>query len=243
MDDSNSSPTRLPLDETIDQQAGESFGHWAGKAAVVEYLNRHPAVAGTVEVERKVEDLIADIRCNLTSTPPDVPEWCVIEVQTNRSTKNVLQATRRYHRFGYAVFWIFHHDAAQQRRTAEATLEEQLADPPALGRLSLSGGELDLGKPLRPGDLATQRPVLTCNEMYIPTYHRPRQAYDHGDFTIGDEGRLALLTIDDSLYVSHEIEDTGQRTLPYPHTEDPLDIATAFRTNTITRTSPVRGPP
>lgn len=243
MDDSGSGPIRLPIDQSVRRQEGESFVHWAGKAAVVEYLNTHDRVAGSVAVERKVEDLIADVRCTLSETPAEFPERFVVEVQTKHSKKDFLQTTRRYHRYGFAVFWIFHTDAYQQRRTAEETLADHMEVRPSLGLLSLVDGELQFGHPLEPGDLATQRPTMTCNEMYIPTYHRHRHAYDHGDFTITNDEELAIITIGDTVHISHTIDEEGQRTLPRPLEDDPTDIASAFQSNSISRTSPVRGPP
>lgn len=236
------SVTQLPLANSVTRQAGESFAHWAGKAAVVEWLETHPGIEGEIQTERKVEDLIADVRCNLTDSPPTIPEKVVIEVQTRHSSKDIVRNTRRYHRFGYCVYWVFLQNAAHKRRNAERALEDVMEPTPSLGIISLEDGELRLGQPITPTNLEEPEIRFCYNELYVPTYERFESTFDHGDFTAQGEKTISLISIDETLYLSEEVDATGQRTLPVKITGYD-SCYTLFTQEDLHRASPVRGPP
>ena len=233
---------KLGLDRSVERQDGESLVHWAMKAATVSWLESDPRFEGTIRTEKKVEDKIADVRCEFSEKPDHVPRYCVFEMQTTNSNKNYTQTTRRYHRFGYSVFWLFSRDAARERREAEEALSQDMSEPPSLGLIALEDGELQIGRAVTPDVFEDSSPKLLWNELYIPTYDRPRQIFDHGDFADSDGERFSLVSIDGQLFVSHEINDKGQRTLPQQPTWHYEELSQAIVDECIERTSPVRGP-
>lgn len=234
---------KLDLDQTVERQKDESVTHWAMKAAIVAWLKAHPHFEGVIKTEKKVEDLIGDVRCEFSQTPGGVPQRCVFEAQTRYSEKDIVGATRRYHRFGYAVFWVFDVHANEQRRDAEEALAAHMSEPPSLGLASLSDGELQLGRSVTRDTFEDDAiPKLSINELYVPTYNRPRQSFDHGDFAVGGE-RITVLSVEDTVCVSRQINAEGQRTLPQPApwTED--ELHQGIGEGAIERVAPVRGPP
>lgn len=93
-------------DTSIRQQAGEGRTHWWGKASVVAWLRSIDGLQGEIEVETKVEDLIADVKCTLEKSVDGIPKKCVFEIQTRESNTNILQRIERLNRHGYTVFSI-----------------------------------------------------------------------------------------------------------------------------------------
>ena len=235
-------PIEFPLDHSVPQRDDESDTHWAMKAAVVYWLDANPCFEGTVETEKKVEDLVADVRCNFTQTPARIPRRVVFEVQTSRSEQNVLHRTRRHHRFGYSVFWIFHASAAEERRDAEKDLQEHMTEQVSLGLISLEEKELQLGCPVTPDNYDDPSPKLASNELYVPTHDRKKPAFDHGDFVQGEE-QFALISVEDQVYVATQVDNDGQRSLPQPAPWDQREFSRAILTEQIKRIGPVRGPP
>lgn len=233
---------RLPLDQTVQRQASESLTHWGMKAAIVRWLKEHPHCEGTIKTEKKVEDLIADVRCKLSKAPTGIPQRVVIEVQTSNSKKNILQRTSRYHQFGFSVFWVFHVNAIENRRDAEKSLRKHMSEPPSLGLISLEEGELQLGCPVTPQNFESPSPKLAYNELYVPTYHRKKLAFDHGDFKTNGK-RLAFVSIENQMYIMSQIRKNGQRTLPQPAPWNQEEFSRAIRLEEIKRVGPVRGPP
>jgi len=108
----------LQLDHTVERK-NESHKHWAIKAAISDKLRSDPACVGTIETEKKTSDLIGDIRCQLSESPPDMPQRFVVEIETAASNKDRLRATIDHLRFGYAVYWVFTVDAYEARRETE----------------------------------------------------------------------------------------------------------------------------
>lgn len=239
-----SSPTKLPLDKSIEQQEGESWTHWASKAATVKWFDEHPQFEEeSVKTEKKVEDLIADIRAEFFATPSGIPERFVVELQTRYSDKNIVQATRRYHRFGYAVFWLFDKEAARKRRDAERALTEHMTETPSLGLISVEDGEFQLGYPITSEMLTAPSTNLTFNELYVPTYERTEQAYDHGDFIHSSGDQVSILSVDDEFCISRQVSSEGQRTLPIASSWTHQEITNAISEGELQRCGPVRGPP
>lgn len=234
---------RLPgPDTSVPRRSDEGWTHWAGKASIVTWLEGINDLSGRVESEKKVEDLIADIRCTFENSVEGVPNKCVYEVQTRESSTDILQRIRRLHRYGFTVYYIYPDTASNHRRSLETRLAEYMPQRPDLGRLSLKKGELQLGTPLGPGDLAPREVTLPYNEFYIPTHKRSAQAFDFGDFAI-DSVQTALVAIDDHLYTMAEVGDTGQRTLPISPKMTKEELERKLIEGEITRESPVRGTP
>jgi len=82
-------------------------GYYSFNTAGIDRLRSNSAYVGEIDDKRKTEDLIGDIRCKLSKSPSDVPKQFVIEVQTNRSGKDIVDTTKRHIRFGFTVFWVF----------------------------------------------------------------------------------------------------------------------------------------
>lgn len=241
-DHANTQEAKLGLDYSVERQKGESWTHWAMKAAIVFWLRSHPDVTGAIETERKVEDLIADVRCEFNSAPAGIPQRCVFEAQTSHSNKDIVRATARYHRFGYSVLWLFDKDASGDRRDAERELSEYMSNTPSLGLISLEDGEIQLGQPIDPDTFESPFPKMAVNELYVPTHERKQPAFDHGDFGYCGE-QLALVTVDNELFITHKVDSAGQRTLPQPAPWTKKELSTAIFDEQLERRGPVRGPP
>lgn len=232
----------LEIDTSVPRK-NESLRHWAAKAAIVEQLRSNPSCTGEIETEKKTSDLIGDIRCELTESPPDIPQQFVVEVETPQSSKDRLRATTHHLRFGYDVYWVFTLEANAARRNTESTLEEHMSRRPSLGVISLEEGELSLGLPITWDDFSFPEPFLGRHEIYIPTYDRYEEFFDHGDFLIDGE-RAAIYRRPGSgkIYVSWSVDDQ-QQTLPQEPTWDIDTLLHRIRTGDVQRVSPVRGPP
>jgi len=234
----------LELDESVPQQKKESWRHWADKAAIINWLRTNQKIKGTILAEKKVADKISDIRCECVKSPEGMPDRFVVEVQTEHADKNVLNLTQWYHRFGYAVYWVFDVHADQKRRNAEAILGEQMSGPASLGMISVGDGELQLGRPVtrESFEYNPDAPVPQV-EFYIPTYDRTEHHYDHGDFEVhGDQ--MTIYSVDGSKeYYFSRVVDGSQRTLPQRNLLSNQELYQGIRENEITRVSPVRGAP
>lgn len=232
----------IRLDQRTERK-NESHQHWAIKAALIDRLRSDSAYVGEIDDERKTEDLIGDIRCKLSKSPSDVPERFVIEVQTNRSDKDVVDATRRHLRFGFAVYWVYQVDAANKRREAEAALSKCMSAPPSLGVASLPEGELRLGSPIMWDEFEMQSPKMSCNELYVPTYARSAQCFNHGVFTLDGHRFTIYRFLDrDALYVSWHGSD-GQQTLPQTSPWSWPELSQRLKEGELSRISPVAGRP
>jgi hypothetical protein len=230
------------LDHTVERK-NESHQHWAIKAAISNKLNSNSACVGDIETEKKTSDLIGDIRCQLSESPADMPERFAVEIETCASNKDRLRATIDHLRFGYAVYWVFTVDAHEDRRKTENLLDEYMSSTPSFGVTSLSDGELSLGTPIVWDEFSPPDPWLGQHELYIPTYNRWVDWFDHGDFAV-DGDRVAIFRQPNSgkMYVSRYLEN-GQQTLPehFPWKKD--EFLEEVREGQIKRVSPVRGPP
>lgn len=225
------------------ERKNESHQHWAVKAALIDRLRSNSAYVGEIDDERKTEDLIGDIRCKLSKSPSDVPKRFVIEVQTNRSDKDVVDATRRHLRFGFAVYWVYQVDAANKRREADAALTKYMSAPPSLGVASLPEGELRLGSPITWDEFDMQSPKMSCNELYIPTYARSAQCFNHGVFKIDDQRFTIYRFLNrEALYVSWHGSD-GQQTLPQTSPWSWPELSQRLKEGELSRISPVTGRP
>lgn len=232
----------LQLDHTVERK-NESHKHWAIKAAISDKLHSDPACVGTIETEKKTSDLIGDIRCQLSESPPDMPQRFVVEIETAASNKDRLRATIDHLRFGYAVYWVFTVDAYEARRETEDLLDEFMTSTPSLGVASLADGELAFGTPIVWDEFSPPDPWLGSHELYVPTYDRYVAFFSHGDFTV-DGNRVTIYRQPGSgkLYASR-YHQNGQQTLPdrFPWKKD--EFLKKIREGEIERVSPVRGPP
>lgn len=242
MDELVSIDRSIRLDQHVERK-GESHLHWAIKAAIIDLIRSDPDFQGKIEDEKKTGELIADIRCVLSESPSDVPNRLVVEVQTNNSDKEVVDATRRHLRFGYAVYWVYDVDAAQKRRAAEAELSEYMSTRPSLGVASLPDGELSLGEPVTWNEFDMESPKMARNEFYVPTYDRKAPCFDHGTFQKeGHQFTIYSFLDEESLYVSwHGADD--QRSLPKVPEWSWPELNRYFQEGKIKRISPVGGPP
>ncbi len=232
----------LRLDYSVEQK-NESRLHWAIKAAVVELLRSDAAVVGSIETERKTGELIGDIRCQLSESPPDIPQRFVVEVETPASDKERRRATLDHLRHGYAVFWVFTVDAVEDRRKTEELLGKHLSSRPSLGVASLVDGELSLGSPITWSEFEYQPPWLGDTELRIPTYDRYEDWFCHGDFDL-DGRRVSIFRQPGSheLFVSHYRND-GQQTLPQRMSLSMAELRQRLREGEVVRQGPIRGPP
>lgn len=232
----------IRLDHTVERQ-NESQHHWAIKAAIIDKLRSNPAYEGTIETEKKTGDRIADIRCQLTKSPPEIPRQFVIEIETDSSAKDRLAATADHLKFDHAVFWVFTLGALDERRKTEEILSDYMSTSPALGVASLADGELELGSPIVWDEFSLPSPILGRHELYIPTYDRSVGCYNHGDFEIDGE-RVAMFRRpgEGVVYISRYREN-GQQTLPQLAPWRGKDLTRGIREGDIKRVSPVRGPP
>lgn len=232
----------LQLDRSIEQK-NESRSHWAMKAAIVERLRSDTAIVGSIETERKTGERIGDIRCQLSESPPDLPQRFVVEVETVASDKDRYQATIDHLRHGYAVYWVFSVDAVQERQETEELLSEYLSTQPSLGVASLADGELSLGSPIKWCEFEYQSPWLGRTELRIPVRDRHADWYCHGDFKI-DGRRVSVFRQpgDSELFVSQYVED-GQLTLPQRTSLSMAELRQRIREGDIERQGPIRGPP
>ncbi|MFC7018545.1 MULTISPECIES: hypothetical protein [Haloarcula] len=232
----------ITLDSSVQQQ-NESEQHWAVKAAICDRLRSDPDYIGTIETEKKTSDLIGDIRCQLSESPSHMPQRFVIEVETAASNKDRLRATIGHLRFGYSVCWIFTVDAHEERRETENILEEFTTSEPSLGVASLADGELSLGTPVRWDEFSPPTPWLGRHELYIPTYNRYVNCFNHGDFKIeGNRVTIYRKPGRGQMYVSWHLEN-GQQTLPKRAGWDIDEFLKDVQQGKIERVSPVRGPP
>jgi len=232
----------ITLDSSIQQQ-NESEQHWAVKSAICDRLRSDPDYTGTIETEKKTSDLIADIRCQLTESPADVPQQFVVEVETSASNKDRLRATIDHLKFGFEVYWVFVADALTARRKTESILSDHMNSQPSLGVASLSDGEISLGAPIRWGEFDIPSRWLGHHELYVPTYDRGVDCFNHGDFTIdGERTTIYREHPRGRLYGSRYL-DEKQQTLPEPLQQSPREFLDRLQTGDIERVSPVRGPP
>jgi len=227
-------------DMSIRQQAGEGRTHWWGKASVVAWLRSIDGLQGEIEVETKVEDLIADVKCTLEKSVDGVPKRCVFEIQTRESNTSILQRIERLNRHGYTVFYIYPENASNYRRRLADQLEDVISEPVALGEIT-ADGKLTIGTGVAPGMLDRNPGIGPWKEFYIPTYERSATCYDFGDFSI-DSVRTALVSIDGYLYAMREVGD-GQRTLPIAPGLSKSELYSQLMSGEISRESPVRGTP
>ena len=232
----------LRLDHTVERK-NESHHHWAVKAVVVDILRSDPEYVGEIETEKKTGELIGDIRCDLSESPPDVPSQIVVEIETPASDKDRLQATADHLRHGYAVYWVFTVDAADDRLETEELLSEYLSSQPSLGVASLADGELSLGAPITWHEFAYKPPWLGRTELQIPTYDRFSEWYNHGDFQVDDQRVSIYRQVESSeLFVSEYVEN-GQQTLPQRTSLDVDEVGQGIQEGNIKRQTPVRGSP
>ncbi|MFC7230562.1 hypothetical protein ACFQMM_02685 [Saliphagus sp. GCM10025308] len=232
----------LQLDHTVERK-NESQQHWAIKAAISDRLHSDPACVGAIETEKKTSDLIGDIRCKLSESPPDMPHRFVVEIETPASNKDRLRATIDHLRFGYAVYWVFTIAAHEARREVEDLLAEFMTTRPSLGVASLADGELALGTPIVWDEFSSPDPWLGRHELYVPTYNRRVDCFDHGDFVVdGDRVAIFRQPGSEELYASRYLEN-GQQTLPERSPWQKVQFQENIREGVIERVSPVRGPP
>lgn len=234
----------LRLDHTVERK-NESHHHWAAKAAIADVIRSDSALVGVIETERKTGERIADIRCVLSKSPPDMPRQFAVEIETPASNKDRHQATIDHLRHGFAVFWVFTGNATDERRTTEELLGNYLSSRPSLGVVALSDGELSLGAPITWGEMSYKAPWLGRMELQIPTYDRREEWYNHGDFKIDDQ-RVSLLRQRqpgyEELYIS-EYAEGDQQTLPKPSALSMDELQQRIQDGSVKRISPVRGPP
>jgi hypothetical protein len=232
----------IRLDETV-ERTNESEQHWAIKSAICEKFRSDPACVGAIETEKKTSDLIGDVRAHLAESPPDIPEKFVVEIETPASNKDRLRATREHLKFGYAVYWVFCVNAHSNRRKTETLLAKYTDSRPSLGVVSLGDGELSLGTPVTWEEFSFPSPLLGRHELYVPTYDRGVEYFDHGDFLV-DGDRVAIHRRPGSrlLYVAKYLED-GQQTLPRRSPWDTSEFFERIQEGEIERASPVRGTP
>lgn len=232
----------LRLDHRVERKS-ESHHHWAVKAAIVDLLRSDSSLVGKIETERKTGELIGDIRCQLSESPPDMPQRFVVEVETPASDKDRQRATMRHLRHGYAVFWVFTVGAVEDRRETEELLSEHLSSRPSLGVASLADGELSLGCPITWEEIDYQPPWLGNTELRIPTYDRYEDWFCHGDFDL-DGQRVSIFRQPGSheFFVSY-YRDDGQQTLPQRTSLSMAELRHRLREGEIERQGPVRGPP
>lgn len=232
----------IDVDDTV-ERTNESEVHWAIKSAIVHRFRTDPAYRGTVEAEKKTSDLIADIRCEFDEAPPGTPENCVVEVQMSASDKDLIRAVENHLRHGYAVYWVYDVDALADRERAEEILAEQMTSIPSFGVASLAEGELALGAPITWEEFEFRPPWLGGNELYVPTYDRSAQWYNHGEFAVDDERVMVYRVAGESeLFASWTYED-GQQTLPQRAPWEWREFHKGIESGEIQRVSPVRGPP
>lgn len=231
----------IELDSTVERKS-ESELHWAIKAALVHQFRSNPECQGEIQAEKKTEELIADIQCRFEGTPADIPRKCVVEVQTSKSDKDVLRTTTLHLRFGWAVYWVFDIAALDDQREAEETLDDWMSPSPSLGIASLEDGELSLGSPITWDGFEFPRNDYR-SQLYIPTYDRQEQWFDHGEFSIDGE-QMAVYGIDSEpdLYLSKSL-DNGQLTLPQRSPWSREVLFDRIDNGEIQRKAPVRGPP
>jgi hypothetical protein len=237
----NVHPT-IEIDASVPQK-NESKRHWAIKAGIVGLFRSHPDCSGAVETEKKTSDLIADVRCELEESPPDIPDQFVVEVQTAASNKDLHRATENHLRHGYAVYWVYDIEALDQREKAEETLAEQMASIPDFGVASLTEGELTLGAPITWDDFESNPPWLGQTELYVPTYQRSSKWYDHGRFLVEGEEMTIYRVAGSSDYFISQMYPDGQQTLPRRSVWSPQELYEGIQEGEIRRLSPVRGPP
>lgn len=232
----------IQLDDEVEQK-NESSRHWAIKAAIVERLRSDSSIEGIVDTERKTSDLIGDVLCELSESPPGIPNRFVVEIETPSSNKDRVRATCDHLRFGYSVYWIFTKDAASARQSTEDELSEYMTTPPSFGIASLEDGRISMGSPIVWDEFSLPTPWLGRHELYIPTYDRYVSCFNHGDFEVENE-RVTVYRRPSSgvLFVSRYLED-GQRTLPQRASWETKEFLTGIRTGEIERVSPVEGPP
>lgn len=232
----------LPLDPNVERQ-NESHHHWAIKSVIVNRLRSNPSYSGTIETEKKTSDMIADIRCQLTNSPPGVPHRFVIEIETAASNKDRVQSTIKHLRFGYSIYWVFEPEAMDARLETEGRLREYMSLPPSLGVVSLPDGELTLGAPITWEEFQFPSPMMGSHEFYVPTYQRSSSCFNHGDFS-ADDGRITVYRRpgDNEYYISRYLEG-GQQTLPQLAHPDERDIPKQIERGVIKRVGPVQGPP
>lgn len=232
----------IDLDQSVDR-TNESVKHWAIKSAIVERFRTHPDCHGIVETEKKTSDLIADVRCKFDETPSDIPENCVVEVQTAASDKDLRRATENHLRHGYAVYWVYDLNALDQRETAEETLAEQMTSTPDFGVASLADGELTLGAPITWEEFDARVPWLAQHEFYVPTYDRASKWYNHGEFLVDGEQVTIYRVAGSSDYFVGQTYENGQQTLPRRSPWTRQELYRGIKEGNIRRISPVRGPP
>jgi len=234
----------IRLDHTV-QRKNESHHHWAAKAAITDTLRSDPTLVGEIETEKKTGERIADIRCILSESPPDMPRKFVVEIETPASNKDRHQATIDHLRYGFAVFWVFTGNATDERRATEELLDKYLSARPYLGVAALSDGELSIGASITWEEMAYEAPWLGRMELRIPTYDRRKKWYNHGDFRI-DGRRVSVLRQRqpgyEQIYFS-EYTGEGQQTLPQPSALSKDELQQRIQEGRAKRTSPVRGPP
>jgi hypothetical protein len=232
----------IELDHTVERK-NESQQHWAIKAAISDKLHSNSACVVAIETEKKTSDLIGDIRCQLSESPSDMPRQFVVEIETAASNKDRLRATIDHLRFGYSVYWVFTVDAHEARRETEDLLDEFVTSAPSLGVASLADGELALGTPIVWDEFSPPDPWLGRHELYVPTYNRWVDCFDHGDFAV-DGNRVAIFRQPGSgeVYVCRYLEN-GQQTLPRRSLWQKEQFHERIREGKIERVSPVRGPP
>lgn len=232
----------IQLDHTVERK-NESQQHWAIKAAISDNLHADPACLGAIETEKKTSDLIGDIRCQLSESPPDMPQRFVVEIETAESNKDRLRSTIGHLRFGYSVYWIFTVDTHEARRETEELFDEYISSTPSLGVASLADGELSLGTPIVWNEFSFPDPWLGQHELYVPTYNRGVKCYDHGDFAVnGDRVAIYRQPGSNDVYTSRYLKD-GQQTLPEHSPWQKDQFQASIREGEVERVSPVRGPP
>jgi hypothetical protein len=232
----------IRLDHTVERK-NESQQHWAIKAAISDKFHSDSACTGAIETEKKTSDLIGDIRCQLSESPPHMPQEFVVEVETAASNKDRLRATIDHLRFGYAVYWVFTVDAHEARRETEERLDEFMTSTPSLGVVSLGDGEFSLGTPIVWDEFSPPDPWLGRHELYVPTYNRHDNCFNHGDFMIdGDRVTIYRQPGSGKLYTSQYLKN-GQQTLPTPSPSKTDDFLEGIQKGEIERISPVRGSP
>lgn len=232
----------IQLDPNTERK-NESHHHWAIKAAIVNRFRSDPKYTGTIKTEKKTSDLIGDIRCQLTDSPPGVPHQFVVEVETEASDKDRLQSTIDHLRFGYATYWVFELAALAKRQETQERLQANMLIPPSLGVVSLPDGELTLGAPIKREEFQFPSPMMGCHEFYVPTYQRSASCFNHGDFSADGE-RITIYRRpgENEFYISRYLEN-GQQTLPQLAAPQNRDLLKRIERGEVKRIGPVRGPP
>lgn len=232
----------IQLDHTVERK-NESQQHWAIKAAISDKLHSDPDCVGAIETEKKTSDLIGDIRCQLSESPPDMPQRFVVEIETAASNKDRLRATIDHLRFGYAVYWVFTVDDHEARRETEDLLDEFMTSAPSLGVASLADNELALGTPIVWDEFSPPNPWMGRHEFYIPTYDRYVSLYDFGDFIVDGDKVAIYRQPQGGEFFFAEYLDNSQQTLPCRVPWNAESFLDRIKTGEIERASPVRGPP